>query len=104
MCLKYSHMMEDLKGTGFEEGFKLGYLIGRHKGLVRLLELCRSKPYTRELLAELGQWGPGQYVLKLAVRYGLVERMRGEGRRVYNALTPLGERILKLLGSLEENL
>jgi len=83
------------------EWFELGFLIGRYSGLARLLEVCRYRPYTRELLTELKAWRNGQLLLKLAVKHGLVERVKGEGRRVYNQLTARGEEVLRFLKELE---
>jgi len=77
--------------------FELGYLIGKYPMMVKLLEICRSGPYTRELLNSLKAWANGQFLLKLAVRYGLVERAEGENKRVYNRLTPLGGEVLEFL-------
>jgi len=77
--------------------FELGYLIGKYPAVAKLLELCRSGPYTRRLLDGLKAWGNGQELLRLAVGHGLVERVKGEGKRVYNRLTPLGEEVLEFL-------
>ena len=90
-------MMDMESGSLKREYFEIGYLIGRYPAMVKLLELCRSGPYTRELLNSLKAWSNGQFLLKLAVRYGLVRRVEGEGKRIYNRLTPLGEEVLNFL-------
>ena len=88
-------MSRDERSLKEKEWFQIGYLLGVYPGLAKLLELCRSGPYTRELLNEVKAWGNGQFLLKLAVKYGLAERVKGENKRVYNKLTARGEEVLK---------
>ncbi len=65
-------------------------------------------PYTREVLTWLKTWGYGHKILKLAESLGLVYRYESPHPVhehiicIYNALTQLGEKILKILNQEDE--